>query len=150
MALCLSDGPNGPRHSLIGHSQESVGYLVYTQVLASLLVDLVRQLLEHRPACFRIQALVFILAKYLGEELGQQTAEVEISVRDGGGAAFAVAGGARVCSGGLGADDEEAVAEEEPGAATGRNSVDIELGRLNSDTSRCRLEDMLIPALSIS
>ena len=150
VALGLGDGPDGARHGFVCDGEEAEGDFVCGQVLARLLVDLVGEFLQHLSAGVHVEALVLVFAKDFGEELGQETAQVQVGVRDGRRAALSVAGRARVSAGGFGPDDEQAVAEEEARAAAGSDGVDVELGRLDGDAGGGGFKDVLVPAFSVT
>lgn len=109
--------------------------LIRRQALARLLVDFILQLLKRLLARLHIQSLIFRLAEDFGEIGGNEAAENEVGVGDGGLSSLAIAGGTRVRADRLGADDEKAVAPEQPSAKGRRVSLDCGGGKGSGDSS---------------
>lgn len=146
----LGNTPDRARHGLVGDRQKPVRHLVHPHVLARLAVDLPRQLPQHALARRGIQPLVLVLPKDLWEKPRQQPAQVQIRVGDRRGPAFPVTRRTGVRAGGLGADDEQPVLEEEHGPAAGGDGVDVELGGLDRDAGGRRLKRVVVAPLAVA
>ena len=100
MTSCLSQTANGSCHGLIGNFDETIGNFIGRHVLIlDFLIDLLSEFLKQLLAGFGVQALILVLAKNLGEEVGQKASEEQVRVGDGEWSIFSVAhrSGMRAC-----------------------------------------------------
>ena len=97
---------------MLRDSQEAVSHLVQTHVLPGLLVNLVGKFLNDLLAGLVIQTLILVFTKNLREEVRQETAEEQVGISYGSGAAFPIAGRPWVSADRFGSDNKETVLEE--------------------------------------
>ncbi len=138
---------DGVRHVLDGDAQVTLGDLLAAQPrLAGGGGDRLGHLVELPGDDLRVERLVGVGAEDGREVLRLQLAQHDVGVRDRQRPAAAIAGGAGVRPGAVGADLEAAVAEMQDRAAAGRDRVDVHHRRAHPHARHLGLEAALVLA----